>query len=288
MSVLAHAIGARQRGAAIVLALSVVALAALAASAIMVSQSVWIRQIELSTGRTQGRFIIQAGLDWARAVLDHDRRTSSVDHLGEPWATRLAPIPVEEGTLGGYLDDQQARFNLNNLLRDGAVDRAQLAAFRRLLSVLGLQPALGDRLADWMDIGGRPLVDVSELALLDCFDAGIRARLSPFVTVLPPSTAVNVNTAAPEVLAAVIDGMSLDEARSLVAQRERAYFRSTAEFLDRLPQDAAGSSAGISVSSEYFMATIYADFGGAHARGLALLSRDELGGWPAIVWRKYL
>ena len=66
MSTRAHPIGARERGAAIVLALSVVALAALAASAMMVSQSVWIRQIELSDGRVQGQFLIQAGLDWAR------------------------------------------------------------------------------------------------------------------------------------------------------------------------------------------------------------------------------
>jgi len=279
---------ARERGAAIVLALSVVALAALAASAIMVSQGVWIRQIELSAGRTQGQLIIQAGVDWARAVLDHDRRTSSVDHLGEPWATRLAAIPVENGSIAGYLEDEQARFNLNNLLTDGAIDRSQLAAFRRLLSILGLQPALGDRLADWMEIGGRPLVDVSELALLDCFGESTRARLSPFITVLPHSTVVNVNTAAPEVLAAAIEGLSLDEARALVAQRERAYFRSTSEFLDQLPRNLGPPAGGISVGSQYFMATIYADFGGAHARGLALLARDELGGWPAIVWRKYL
>ena len=278
----------RQRGAAIVLALSVVALAALAASAMMVTQAVWIRQIELSTGRTQGQLIIDAGLDWARAVLDDDARKSSVDYPGEPWATRLAPIPVENGTVGGYLEDEQARFNLNNLLKNGAVDREQLAAFRRLLSILGLQPVMGDKLADWMEIGGRPLVDVSELALLDCFDESVRARLGRFITVLPHSTAVNVNSAPPEILAAVIAGLTLDDARALVAQRDRAYFRSTAEFLDRLPQNVAPSAGGISVASNYFMATIDANFGGAHARGLALLARDAFGGWPAIVWRKYL
>jgi general secretion pathway protein K len=289
MSALAHPIGGvRERGAAIVLALSVVALAALAASAMMVSQGVWIRQIELATGRTQGQFIIQAGLDWARAVLDHDRHVSSVDHLGESWAVRLSPIPVDNGSIAGYLEDQQARFNLNNLLKDGAIDRAQLAVFRRLLSILGLQPVKADMLADWMEVDGRPLVDASELARLSCFDEGTRARLRPFVTVLPRSTAVNVNTAAPEVLAAVVEGLNLDDARALVAQRDRAYFRSTSEFLDQLPRNLTRPAGGISVSSGYFMATIYANFGGAHARGLALLARDELGGWPAIVWRKYL
>ncbi len=283
---------ARERGAAIVLALSVVALAALAASAMMVSQGVWIRQIELSAGRTQGHFLIQAGLDWARAVLSNDRNAGNVDHLGEPWATRLTPIQVENGNLAGhlagYLEDQQARFNLNNLLMDGQIAPAQLAAFRRLLSILGLQPVKADMLADWMEIGGRPLVDVSELARLSCFDEGTRARLRPFVTVLPRITAVNVNTAAPEVLAAVIDGLSLDDARALVAQRERTYFRSYAEFLDRLPRNLTVSAGNISVFSDYFMATIDANIGGAHARSLALLAHKETGGWPMIVWRKYL
>ena len=172
----------RERGAAIILALSVVALAALAATAMMVSQGVWIRQIELSDGRIQGQFLIQAGLDWARAVLNYDRHASSVDHLGEPWAMRLPPIPFENGSLSGYLEDQQARFNLNDLVKNGKIDPGQLETFRRLLSILDLRPALADRLADRIVAEGRPLVDVSELARLSCFDEGTRARLLPFVT----------------------------------------------------------------------------------------------------------
>ena len=227
----------RERGAAIILALSVVALAALAASAMMVTQGVWIRQMELSDGRTQGQFLIQAGLDWARAVLNYDRHSNSVDHPGEPWALRLPPIPLENGSLAGYLQDQQARFNLNNLVSNGQVDPAQLATFRRLLSILDLRPVLADMLADRIAADGRPLVDVSELALLSCFDQDTRARLLPFVTALPRFTAVNVNTAAPEVLAALVDGLGLDGARALAVQRERAYFRSTSEFLEQLPRN---------------------------------------------------
>jgi general secretion pathway protein K len=283
---------ARERGAAIVLALSVVALAALAASAMMVSQGVWIRQIELSAGRTQGHFIIQAGVDWARAVLNHDRHTSDVDHLGEPWALRLPSIPVENGNLAGdlagYIEDQQARFNLNNLLKGGNVDPGQLAIFRRLLSTLGLQPVIAEMLADWMYIGGRPLVDVSELAQLSCFDEGTRARLGPFVTVLPRFTAVNVNTAAPEVLAALVEFLGLDGDRALVVQRDRAYFRSDSEFLGRLPENLTVPAENISVTSDYFMATIHAKIGDAHSRSLALLAHGAIGSWPAIVWRKYL
>jgi general secretion pathway protein K len=81
----------------------------------------------------------------------------------------------------------------------------------------------------------RPLADIAELVLIRGFDENVRARLRPFVTALPRFTAVNVNTARPEVLAATIEGLDIDSARSLSAQRERAYFRECADFLDRLP-----------------------------------------------------
>jgi general secretion pathway protein K len=302
---------ARERGIAIVLAISVVAMAAMVAAAIMVSQSTWARQIELTAEHVQARAVLQAGADWARAVLSDDRRLSNVDHLGEPWALRLPPMPVENGELLGKIEDQQGLFNVNNLVSEGKVNVAQLAHFRRLLATLGLPDALAYTLVDWIDAdsqpqpqGGaedayylaldtpyltanRPLIDVDELALVSGFDVNVRARLRPYVTALPGSTAVNVNTAPPEVLAAVIDGLDLGNAQAMVAQRDRAYFRDTSDFIKRLPRDAVADN--ISVASDYFLASLRVTIGGAQARGRALLSRVGAGtGWPVVIWRKYL
>lgn len=300
----------RQHGVAIVLAMSVVALAALAATAMMVSQSTWSRQVELTAGHGQAQLLIRAGLDWARAVLSDDRRASNVDYLGEPWALRLPPIPVENGSLAGHIEDQQGKFNLNNLLKDGKVNLTQLAHFRRLLSILALPPALASALADWIDAdsepqpqdgaedtyylslqppylaANRPLIDVAELALVRGFDDSVRARLHPFVTALPRFTAVNANTATPEVLAAVVEGLGLDGARAVVAQRERTYFRNFSDFFNQLPPGLIVPTENISVSSDFFIATTQITIGEAQARGSALLSRENAG-WPAIVWRKY-
>jgi general secretion pathway protein K len=300
----------RQHGVAIVLAMGVVALAAMAATAMMITQSTWSRDSELTADHVQAQALIQAGVDWARAILAADRRANSVDYLGEPWALRLPPMPVENGELAGYIEDQQGLFNLNNLVTGGKVNLAQLAHFQRLLSVLGLPPALAGAVVDWIDAdnepqpqGGaedetylamqppylaanQPLNDVAELALVRGFDDVVRARLRPFVTALPGFTAVNANTASPEVLAAVIDGLGLDRARDLVAQRDRAYFRDTTDFQNRLPRDIVAASGDISVSSNYFMATMRVTIGGAQARGVALLARGSTGAWPAIVWRK--
>ncbi len=299
----------RQHGVAIVLAMGVVAMAAMSATALMMSQSTWSRQVELSAGHIQAQFLIQAGLDWARAVLSDDRRASNVDHPGEPWALRLPSIPVENGTLAGHIEDQQGKFNLNNLLTDGKLNLAQLASFRRLLSNLALPPALADAVVDWIDTdsepqpqdgaedayylsreppylaANRPLIDVAELALVRGFDDKVRARLRPFVTALPHFTAINVNMAPPEVIAAVVVGLDVDDARAVVAQRERAYFRNAADFLGQLPVGLVVPTKDIAVSSDYFIATTRVTIGGAQAYGSVLLERANAG-WPAVVWRK--
>jgi general secretion pathway protein K len=298
-----------QRGVAVVLAMGVVALAAIAAAAMLASQSTWARHAELTAEHVQAQALVQAGVDWARALLYDDRRVSSADHLGEPWAMRLPPVPVDNGELAGQIDDQQGLFNLNNLVRGGAVSPVYLAQFRRLLQTLGLPEALAASLADWLDADNEPspggaedayyqaqqppylaanraLTDVAELALVRGFDAAVRAHLRPFVTALPRFTAVNINTAPPEVLSAVIGGLDLDGARDLVAQRGRAYFRNRAEFLAQLPPGAEAGANDVATSSDFFLASMRVTIGSAQARGVALLVRDSAG-WPTVVWRKY-
>jgi len=298
-----------QRGVAIVLAMGIAALAAMAATAMMMSQSIWVRHSELSSDRTQAQLVVKAGVDWARAVLSDDRRSSTVDHLGEPWALRLPPMPVENGKLAGFIDDQQGRYNLNNLVRNGRVNPPQLAHFQELLSILGLPAALADTLADWLDAdnepqprGGaedadylalatpylaanRPLSDVAELALVKGYDEDVRKRLAPFVTALPRFTPVNANTAPPEVLAAVISGLSLVEARSLASRRDRTYARDSSEFRRLLPPDTTFADEDITVSSDFFLARVQVTMGSSQASGSALLVRQGIA-WPVVVWRK--
>jgi len=294
----------------VVLAMGVVALAAIAAAAMLASQSTWSRHAELSAEHVQAQTLVRAGVDWARALLSDDRRMSGVDHLGETWALRVPPVPVDDGELAGQIDDQQGAFNLNNLVRNGTVSPRHLAQFRRLLQILGLPDALAASLVDWLDADKEPqpqdgaedgyyqaqqppylaanraLTDVAELALVRGFDQAARARLRPFVSALPRFTAVNANTASPEVLAAVVEGLGLDGARAMVAQRERGYFRNFSDFFNQLPAGLNVPTENISVSSDYFLASVRVSIGGAQARGSALLARGQAG-WPAVVWRKY-
>lgn len=302
---------ARQAGAAIVLAMAVVALSALAATAMMSAQSVWARQSELAADHIQAQMLVQVGVDWTRAVLSDDRRVSNEDHLAEPWALRLPSIPVENGSLQGHIEDQQGKFNLNNLIQDGKIDPYQLAHFQRLLSTLSLPPALAESLADWIDedsepqpqagaedgyylglqppylAANRPLIDVAELALVRGYDSKVRTRLRPYISALPFTTPVNVNTASAEVLAAVIDELDLQGARALVVRRDRAYFRDYSEFLNQLPKGVIAASDKVAFASDYFLVQMRVSIGSAQARSTALLVRTDTG-WTDVLWRKML
>lgn len=304
-----------QHGVAIVLAMGVVALAALVATAMMVTQSTWARQNELAIDSIQARTLIQVGVDWSRSVLSDDRRIGNVDHLGETWAIRLSPIPVENGTLSGQIDDQQSRFNLNNLLmKNGKLNLVEHAHFQRLLSILGLPPELADALGDWIDAdsevqpgsgaedgyylslqppylaANRPLVDVGELALVRGFNDEVRARLRPFVSALPVFVTVNVNTAPPEVISAVVDALGLDEARAVVQKRNQAYFLDRADFNNRLPKGVSAATENISCASSYFLVELRVVIGTAQARSEVLIAREDVpkADWPDLVWKKML
>jgi general secretion pathway protein K len=71
-----------------------------------------------------------------------------------------------------------------------------------------------------------PLQMITVDSLLDVpgFSSEAVAKLRPFVTVLPTTSAVNMNTAPAEVIAAVVPGMNLSQAQAFVARRETVFF----------------------------------------------------------------
>ena len=299
----------RQPGVALVLALAVVALAAAAASAILHAQSGWLRVESLRSDRAQALAAADAALDWAREALARDARATGVDHRLEPWAAHIGPLEVEGATVSGWLDDAQGAFNLNGIAPQGRVLPAQLDRYRRLLAVLGLPAGLADALADWLDSDARasgpdgaedafylalaapylaanqPLAERGELARVRGYDAQVLERLRPHVVALPVATAVNVNTATPEVLCALLPGSDLGAARALVLERERRPFRSLADFAARAGDRGPDSLDGLAVGSAWFIAQVRVRAGEVVVSAEALLSRAATGA-PSIVWRR--
>lgn len=303
--------GAGERGVALIAVILIVALAASMAAFMAWQQQIWVRQVENLRDQAQAQAVARAAIDWARAVLADDARKNNVDHLGEKWATVLAPLPVENGRVTGSVADQQGLFNLNNLVRNGKASQPDLSVFRRLLELLDLPADLANAAVDWIDAdsettypGGaedfdylamdpsyraanRMMVEAGNLYRVKGFSPEMVERLRPFVTALPEPTPVNVNTAPAEVLAALFQDLSIADAKALVEARKSGYFQDQADFRAHLPATKVKQirDNDFSVSSRYFMVTSLASFGRAQSGYRALLARQGEG-WPVVVWKK--
>lgn len=298
----------KQNGAAIIMVLLIVALATSLAAFMAMQQNLWQRQVESQFDHARARRTGIAAIDWARAVLADDARTSSIDHEKEMWALRLPAVPVENGEVIGVIEDRQGLFNMNNLVHNGIKSAPDVAQFQRLLALLDLPVELAIALADWMDAdseaqypGGaedvyylalarpyraanRPLAEVGELVRVKGFNGKTIERLRAFVAALPEPSAVNVNLAPPEVLAAVAKNMALADARLLVQQRSGHPFKDVEDFRQRLPHKGIQMlDENITVNSQFFMVSGRARFGNTQVTTQALLNRK--GGWPSVVWQ---
>jgi general secretion pathway protein K len=273
----------KERGAALLLALGVVATVAVILSDVLMQGRLTMRAAENGIAQAQLRQVAIAGTQWAQLVLDDDARTTSADSLNEAWAVRLPPTPAEGGRIAGRIVDQQGLFNVNNLVGGGRAHPPAVAQFQRLLAVLSIDPSLADAVVDWLDgddemsgsggaeggfyarldpprtIANHTLVDVSELRAVRGVTPAVFDKLAPFVSALPVRTTVNINTAPPEVLVAVVQGLSLEDARALDVRRRTSPFLQRDAFLGALPSTVVSrAESDIDVSSRYFAITVEA------------------------------
>lgn len=275
---------ARQRGAALLLAMLILTLVATLASGMVWQQWRAIQVEGAERARAQSAWILSGALDWARLILREDARTGGADHLGEPWAVPLAEARLSsflaadrdnnsaaeaddiEAFLSGSIADAQSHWNLRRLiLADGKVAAAELRVLQRLCEQAGLPGDTAERIAQALRKAWTPGTALeeatiapqrmSELAWLG-IDADSLRRLAPWVALLPGiDTRVNVNTAPAEVIAAAVDGMSLGSAQRLVQERQRTPLRELGVAPGRtfFPADPLTNLDGVGVNSRFFV-----------------------------------
>nr|WP_134191451.1 type II secretion system minor pseudopilin GspK [Paraburkholderia rhizosphaerae] len=130
--------------------------------------------------------------------------------------------------------------------------------------------------------GVSPLQMTSVDSLLDVpgFTPEIVQRLRPFVTVLPTVTAVNMNTAPAEVIAAIVPGLSVASAQSLVARRETVFFHNVADVQLALGgagvQNLVFDPSQMDVNSSYFVVHGRVQHERAEVDRTTLVYRDAL------------
>ena len=141
----------QQQGLALITAVLVVAIVATVATTLALGEQVWFRQAQNMNNRAQAESLRQGALNYAAILLTRDAKDNKTDHLGELWAKPLPPLPVEDGMIAFAVSDAQGRFNLNNLVRNGAPSKPTIDMFQRLLTALDIDPGLSEALSDWLD-----------------------------------------------------------------------------------------------------------------------------------------
>ena len=292
-----------QRGTAVIMAMLIVAAVAALVSGAMWQQNALIRQTENELQYAQARWLMRGAIDWAGVILREDARTSSVDHPGEPWAVPLADTRLNENDgrppayMAGGIQDEQGKFNLRNLVANAQIDSRELATLGRLVASLGLNEALAQRIAERVlaavqaAAARQPalgLVEVDDLIAVDGMDPKGLERLHPYLTVLPEATPVNANTASAEVLAAQFPDFSVMDARRVVSERERAFFKDLGDARSRLGNAGANSAAQapLAVATRYFAIEGDVTYGHARMRARALVKRE--GNRVDLLWLKEL
>lgn len=198
------------------------------------------------------------------------------------------------------LEDLHGRFDLNRLaaLPADPVQARNDLHYQRfhtlLVNLVADDPELGGSnfdpdaliaaLADWMDpdlvprppagaeddyylslersyrTANQPLSSPSELMLIRGFTPELVIALAPLVTALPGESAINVNTARPEVLRSLSPRMSQEQAEQLAEQaRERPWPSIEAFVADPAVANLAINPEGLATSSEYFLAKSQVD-----------------------------
>ena len=254
----------RQRGLALLMAMLIVVIATTIAVSIVHEEKFTIRKTA-HIQRMDRASLYAVGLeDWAQLYLKEDREESKIDSLDENWAIGVPGLPIEGGYLAGYLEDEQAKFNLNSLV----LSEIALNRFRRLCDNLEVDDSFIPALLDWIDedfdirypdgmeenyedyrVGNREMVDISELMLVQNVTPEIYEKLQPHITALPGTSTLNVNTMSEVIFLTLAPDLDVTE---FIKQREEEAFESVDQFVERLQEPV--DIDGLSVDTLYFRA----------------------------------
>jgi len=282
----------RQRGAALLTALIIVALVATLAGSMVWQQWRAIQVEAAERARTQSAWILSGALDWARLILREDAKNGTVDHLGEPWAVPLAEARLStflavdkdnntedapDAFLSGVITDAMARYNLINLLdATGGIAKLELESLERLCETVGVSKDIASRIAVGLRDAAPPVPpapgasgpvrtppadpplmpqSASQLGWLGIDAESLRA-LDPYIILIPDTlrfpTSVNVNTAPREVLVAVVDKLDLATAERIVQSRQRVPLKGIGDLTALAPSVPAGNLNRLTFGSNYF------------------------------------
>jgi len=302
---------AAQRGVALIVAILLVALGTILAAAVAYENAMTYRR-GTGTYAFDESLLIAQGAEALAAYGIRQFFQSDPNHVyvGQGWDKPVGPMEVVPGVmLEASLEDMQGRLNLNNLVnKDGTPDPVYVAAFTKLLELVGLETKWAPMMVDWIDAdivpqnidgaedsvymgqtppyrtANRYITSTTELLALPGFGRDRYLALAPYIAALPKDTKVNLCTVKDKVLDAFLP-QGQTEFSSTQGQLEKNRTGSPGCFptLDnyraafRDPKAWANVQGKLGQNSTYFRLTSFVTIGGAEFNLYSLLYRDATG-----------
>ena len=309
----------RQRGVALLVAILLVALGTIIAAAMAYNNAMTARRAAATFGFDQALLVAQGAEALAAYGLQQEfQQSPQYIYPGQPWSQPLLPTEVVPGvTLEASLQDLQGRFNINDLVgTDGeAPNQTAIAAFQRLLTMLGMDPKWTNYIVDWIDkdtvpmfpdgaedsvymemnppyrAPNLPITSTSELMALPGFTRADFDRLAPYIVALPIGTPINVCSASPQVLDALAGHVEYSaDPEQFAKDRQDAgtCFPTQAQFLknagnveqsaNQNPQQQQQTlNSLVAQKSTWFRLTSFVNIGSAEFSVYTLLYWDQTG-----------
>jgi general secretion pathway protein K len=221
----------RQRGVALLVAILLVALGTIIAAAMAYDNAMTARRAAASFDFDQA-LLAAEGAEALAAYGLQQTASQNPTYIGpgQYWSQPLPPTEVIPGVmLQASVEDLQGRFNINDLVETNGEtpNPYAIAAFQRLLGLLGMDKKWADYLVDWIDKDSTPMfpegaedsvymemnppyrtpnlpiTSTSELMALPGFTRADFDRLAPYIVALPIGTKINTCSASAYVLDAL-------------------------------------------------------------------------------------
>lgn len=267
-----------QQGSALISALFMMTLIAIAATAMSVRLQLDIHHTRITLQSEERYRAANLVNFWAISVLNNSGNIflktladGSVQHYPQsiqPYQPQLS--------LSGQIIDLQGRFNLNNIIEKKYYGRfleliknaapqstkaqQELIAQSTLQWILPYQPGRGEDRFLKPYLQQKPgyypahqaMMSVSEFRLVNGVDAQTYQQLLPYITVLPESTAINVNTASEKVLATLAPGLSTSQVHKIIEQRKDSGIKNIST-ISKLLQQLNIAPEDATLNSQYFL-----------------------------------
>jgi len=245
-------------------------------------------------------------------------KTPPADTLNDIWATPYPVTNVDGGLASLSIVDETRKININQMVNPatGQPVPNSVAILQRLFAVLGVSPEIIGALIEWISPAGNgsggagmdyyarlippyaprngPMPTIGDLKMVRGVDQATFTVLRQFLTVVPAAQqnvgiSVNINTAPPEVIAALVPELTQNPnlVKEIVLARTLRPFAKVTDVGNlRLGTFATRLMQVLTTQSKYFTISGTGSFAGSRKMVYAVFQRQTNGTGLLVSWRE--